>query len=128
MKLSSIKIGLENITSTKTDICIACDANIAYKKDSDEKRSNEPESFLLTILSYFGQTFIVSIPYKTKLNTTFSDIKSRIELMGSTRVRFLNPTIKLYAFVNSKNELVSGVKVVAEDFSIVESDDSEVIM
>ncbi len=127
LKLSSIKIGMSNLTSTGTDVACVVDAGISYKKDSDGKRTNEAECFLFTVLSHHGETFVVRIPYKAKLNTTFSDIKNRIELMGSVRIVFLTPSVKLYAFTNDNNRLVSGVKVEADEFSVEEdASDSEI--
>lgn len=117
MRISNIRLGISSLTASGTDILLIVNIRRNYQKDSSVQ-NDSPDTIRLTAMACRGDTFEVKIPYEAKLEEQYRELYNAIENFGGVKVKLKEPKIKIYAFVDDKSRLVSGVSVTASGYSM----------
>lgn len=122
MLLKDLKIGLENIVvdPQKTSVQV-----LDVRTDVDSK--SQIIGYKLTILTRKFSKNPVKIPPTPENKCSIEQLGDLLKTQDSVEVILQNPVVKAYAMLSNGN-LISGVSVKCDSFTIVQEDDDDLIL
>lgn len=114
MMLKDIRIGLENVVADPTKEAVQ-----AVVARSDTDKQSVIIGYRLEICTRRGSRNPVKFPMGEENKKNTERVSDLLKKYDTVSVILINPVVKPYALINSGN-LISGVSIKAESFTIVE--------
>lgn len=114
MMLKDVRIGLENVVADPTKESIQI---VGARSDTD--KDSKIIGVRLEALTRRGSRNPVKFPLTDENRENMEKVKNLLSKQDSVSVVLVNPTVKLYAMLSNGN-LISGVSIKADSFTIVE--------
>lgn len=119
MMLKDIKISLENIVANPQKETVQA---VSARNDTD--KSSVVIGYRLEILTRRGSRNPVKLPLNEDNKRNIERVAQLLKKLDTVEIILTDPVIKPYALVSSGN-LISGVSIKADSFTIVEPDAEE---
>ena len=119
MMLKDVKVGLENVVADPTKEAVQA---VAARSDTDKQ--SVIIGYRLEICTRRGSRNPVKFPMGEENKKNTERVSALLKKQDTVSVILVNPVVKPYALISSGN-LISGVSIKADGFTIVEPDAEE---
>lgn len=119
MMLKDVRIGLENVVADPTKESVQI---VGARSDTD--KDSKIIGVRLEALTRRGSRNPVKFPLTDENSENMEKVKRLLNKQDTVSVRLVNPVVMPYALVSNGN-LISGVSIKADSFTIVEPDADE---
>lgn len=121
MMLKDIKISLENIVANPQKETVQA---VSARNDTD--KSSVVIGYRLEILTRRGSRNPVKLPMSEENKKNTERVSALLKKQDTVSVILVNPIVRPYALISNGN-LISGVSIKADSFTIVEPEDEDLL-